>query len=309
VVSHDAYDYDEHVFIGVSKRLGTPLFINREVAEADVKVSIGKIAPHADVGYSGGAKMIMPGVSYIWSIIHHHSGSYPYSGTLENPLLEDIEECGRMAGLDYIVNVVYNSKDEVLKAFSGHPVKAQRKGVEFGDFNVWGAKTGEKADIVVASPGVGNDEYFMEAMNCLRAVDKCLKEEGTIIVAASCSRGWSRKEYLESGWEVSEDVLDYDYPGLWRLMATRAWHEPHRQFQALVYYVQHVAKTCFEKDVVLAGAKDFCSEYAEKLNIKFDESIQEAVNYAIKKHGENSKIIVIPDSFTLPLERFHKTYD
>ncbi|MCX5824662.1 MAG: lactate racemase domain-containing protein [Deltaproteobacteria bacterium] len=80
VSTHDAYDYNKLKFVGVTNCLGTPLFINKKVAESDIKIAIGRIAPHGDVGYSGGAKMIMPGVAGIWSIIHNHTGSYPRRG-------------------------------------------------------------------------------------------------------------------------------------------------------------------------------------------------------------------------------------
>ena len=306
VISHDAYDTGKLTFIGVSKGLGTPLFINKTVAEADIKVSIGRIVPHDDVGYSGGGKMIMPGVSDVWSIIHNHSGSHPHQGILNNPLREDIDECGRMAGLDFILNVVHNSREEVLKAFAGDPVEAFLKGVEFGDREVWGAGIEDDADIVIASPGINEDHYFLSAMGCLGVANRCLKKDGTIIVVASCSRGWDEDRYVESSWGPPEDLLEYDYSDLLRLVMSSAWHEPKRQFQALIYYVQHLAKTCFEKNVVLAGAKGFNKKYTERINIKFDESVNNAVNDAIRKYGERAKVIVLTDAFTLPLKQFHQ---
>lgn len=306
IILHDAYDYEKLEFLGVSERFNTPLFINKHVAEADFKISIGRIVPHVDVGYSGGAKMIMPGVADIWGIIHNHSGSFPHIGTLRNPLREDIDECGQMAGLDFILNVVHNSKKKILKAFAGDPVQAHRKGVEFGDQEVWGAKITEKAEIVIISPGLNNDAYFMEATHCLDLANKCLAKGGTIILVASCSRGWSKPQFLKSGWGASQELLEYDYPELLRLVSSRAWHKPTRQFQALVYYVQHVAKTCFEKDVVLVGSKGFSKKNAQRLGIRCYESIDSAINNALKKHGEQSKAILIPNLFTLPLKHFHK---
>jgi len=307
IISHDAYDYQSMEFLGVTERLGTPLFVDKYVAEADVKISIGRIAPHADVGYSGGAKMIMPGVASIWEIIHNHSGSFFYNiGTLENPLREDIDECGRIAGLDFILNIVCNSRKEVLKAFAGDPIRAHQKGVEFGDKEVWGAKISDKADIVIISPGLNNDHYFMDTMSCLDVANKSLKKDGTIIVVSSCKRGWSRNEDLESGWGTSEELLAYDYPELLRLVSSRAWHEPSRQFQALVYYVQHVAKICFEKEVILVGAKAFSSKAAQKLGMRCDASIEGAIASTLRKYGSHSKVIIIPDFFTLPLKHFHE---
>ena len=306
VVSHDAYDYTKMKYMGETKRLNTPFFLNKLVAEADFKVAIGRIAPHGDAGYSGGSKMIMPGVSSIWNVIHHHSGSFPYKGILHNPLREDIEECGRMAGLDFIVNVITNSEDKVTQVFAGAPLKAHRSGVEYGDRNVWGAKIGRLADIVITSPGETNDEYFMGSMRCLGVALRAVKDSGTIIVAAACSKGWSKKELLDLRWHPTPDLLEYDYPGLLRLVMSRAWHEPDRQFQALVYYVHHIARTCFMNDVCIAGATGFTKEDAEKLEMKYYNSIEEALKYALKKHGKESKVTVIPHYFVLPLKQIHR---
>lgn len=306
VISHDAYDYDGLNFIGVTDRLGTPLVINKYVAEADVKVALGRIVPHCDVGYSGGAKMIMPGVADIWGIIHNHSGSYPHIGTLANPLREDIDECGQMAGLDFIVNVVPNSKDEVIRAFAGNPLKAQRKGVEFGDKEVWGAKFSKKADIVITSPGLNNDGYFMSSTQCLELASRCLKKDGTIILVASCNQGWARDDYLESGWRVKKNLLSYSYPELLRLVVSRAWHGPYQQFQALVYFAQHVSKICYEKNVILVGSTELHKEETQKLGISFEQSLDRAVKKAVEEHSEEVGVIVIPNTFTLPLENYHK---
>jgi len=306
IVSHNAYDQEKLKFIGVTKSLGTPLFINQSVAESDVKVSIGRIAPHGDVGYSGGSKMIMPGVASVWTIIHNHSGSVPHSGILGNSLREDIDECGRMAGLDFIVNVVYNSDEEVIQAFAGDPIEAHHRGVEFGDKEVWGAKIADTADIVIASPGLRKEGFFLSSMKSLGVADRCLKKGGTIIVVASCVGDWSEEAYVDSGWSVPKDMLEHGYPELLRLLASRAWHEPHRQFQALVYYVQHIVKTCMDKHVVLAGSKGFSREDAQKINIHFEESIDDALRDSIKRYGPKAKVIVVPDSFILPLKSFYR---
>lgn len=306
VISHNAYDEEALLFLGETRCLKTPLFVNKVVMECDIRIAIGRIAPHAEVGYSGGAKMIMPGVASIWSVIHHHSGSYPHRGILANPLRRDIDECGRMARLDFIVNVVSNSKEEVVGVFAGDPVLAFREGVRYGDRKVWGSQVERKADIVLVSPGLHKDSYLLPAMRGLGVTLRCLKRGGTIIVAASCSGGWSEPSFLERGWHPGRDLLEYDYPSLLRLVASRTWYEPNRQFQALVYYVHHIARTCFRNHVILAGSKDFSKEDARKLNMQIEETLQSGVNAALERHGKKARIIVIPDAFILPLRRTNR---
>jgi nickel-dependent lactate racemase len=303
VISHDAYDEGTLLFLGETKCLKTPLFVNKVVMEKDIRIAIGRIAPHGEVGYSGGAKMIMPGVSSIWSVMHHHSGSYPRRGVLANPLRRDIDECGRMARLDFIVNVVSNSKEEVVRVFAGDPVLSFREGVSYGDREVWGSQVERTADIVLVSPGLHKDSYFIPSMRVLGVALRCLKRGGTVIVASSCHGGWSEPSFLERGWHPTRDLLEYDYPSLLRLVASRTWHEPHRQFQALVYYVHHIARTCFRNHVILAGSKGFSKDDARKLQIQVEGTLQNGVNAALERQGKKARIIVIPDAFTLPLPR------
>jgi nickel-dependent lactate racemase len=304
VISHDAYDLKKLKFIGITQTLGTPLFINKAVAEADVKVAVGRIAPHGDMGYSGGYKMIMAGVSGIWSIIHNHTGSLSRRGVLNNPIREDADECGKMAGLNFILNVVYNSRGQTVHAFAGDPDKARLAAIKYGDRYVWGAKKPELAEIVLASPGLRRGDYFMASMGGLGVALTCLKEGGTMILAASCRQGWTTPEYLNSGWHVSRDLLQYDYPELQWLLASKAYNQPKFQFQALVYYVNHIVKNCQEHFVGLAGAKGVDPKELKNIGIHFFESIDSALKYAVEKNGTKARITVIPDNFILPLNSF-----
>lgn len=301
VVSHNAYDPGGLIFLGVSRTLSTPLFINQAVAAADVKIAVGTISPHGDVGYSGGAKAILPGVADVWSIIHHHTGSFPRRGLLDNRLRADIEECGTLAGLDFIVNVVCNSRGEVVRAFAGAPTQAHRKAVGFGDDEIWGAQIPGPADIVIASPGAPTEGYFMPSMRSLGIAHLCLQKSGTIIVVASCAQGWSLREYLDYGWHVPQDILQNDYAQLWRLMVSRAWHEPRRQFQALVYFVQHVAKTCAEKRVRMVGATILSEDEAKRLNLSVYKDLGKAVQDAVYEQGDGARVLIVSDCFTVPL--------
>jgi hypothetical protein len=88
-------------------------------------------------------------------------------------------------------------------------------------------------------------------------------------------------------------------------MVTRAWHEPYKQFQALVYYVQHIAKTCHEKNVILAGARGVSAEEMRKLNLKFYDDPAQAVEKTVARYGPQARAFVVPNSFTLPLRHFH----
>lgn len=301
VLSHDAYAEDQHVFVGFTRTLGTPILINRQVVEADIKVAVGRIAPHRECGYSGGSKMLVPGVAAIQTIMHNHACSLPRLGVYGNPVREDIDESSRIAGLNFVVNVVCNSRNEIVGAVAGDPIQAHQAGIQFGDREVWGAANRDSADIVVASPGMNKDRYFYTSLRCLHNAHRCLRKEGTVILITSCGGGWTDPKYLERKWQVSGDILDYSADELIRLVECREWCTPERQFQALVFFVQNIYRLCREMHVCIAGGSDVSRNYAEKLGLLWCSSVEEALEEAIGHHTPKARITVIPDYFITPI--------
>lgn len=153
VVTNDGYNWDKQQFIGFSN-FGTPLWINKEVANADYKVAIGRICPHSDPGYEGGGKIIVPGVASMETVVQNHRMNCSPSGgagTLdENPTRRDMDELGKMAKLDFILNMISKpgrgaGTDKMWNnGFAGDSILAHRCGIEFGDKTVWGAEIGKK---------------------------------------------------------------------------------------------------------------------------------------------------------------------
>ncbi len=133
VYNHNCYE--NCVEVGTTSR-GTPVKINREVAEADLKIGIGCVTAHAQVGFSGGGKIILPGVAHIDSIAHYHldvQQSAPETTGLgrwdENVMRFDIEEAARLVGLDFKVDVVVNELGEATHAFAGEFLAAHAQAV------------------------------------------------------------------------------------------------------------------------------------------------------------------------------------
>ena len=129
-------DPDDCVRLGTTDA-GTPVDIFRPVAEADRVICLANIEYHYFAGYSGGAKSIMPGVSTRDAIqCNHRMMVRPeaHAGKLDgNPIREDIEQAGRILGIDYIVNVVLDEHKNIVHAVAGDAVKAHRAGCAFLD--------------------------------------------------------------------------------------------------------------------------------------------------------------------------------
>jgi len=133
VYNHNCYEHC--VEIGTT-RYGTKLAVNREVMSADLKIGIGCVTAHAQTGFSGGGKIILPGVSHIDSIAHYHidvQNQAPQTTGLgrfdDNVMRLNFDEAARMAGLDFKIDVVVNERCEATHLFAGDFLEAHRRAV------------------------------------------------------------------------------------------------------------------------------------------------------------------------------------
>jgi nickel-dependent lactate racemase len=133
VYNHNCYE--NCVYVGTTSR-GTRLAVNRGVMSADLKIAIGCVTAHPDVGFSGGGKAILPGVAHIDSITHLHlevpkdaPGSIGLGAFDRNVMRLDIEEAARMAGLDLGIDVIVNDRGAISGVFAGDFIDAHERAV------------------------------------------------------------------------------------------------------------------------------------------------------------------------------------
>ena len=193
-------DPDDCISFGTTS-YGTPVEITRAVAEADRRICLGNIEYHYFAGYSGGAKALMPGCSTRAAIQANHSRMVLpecCAGSLENnPLRLDIEEAGRMVGIDFILNVVLSEHKEILKAVAGDPVLAHREGCAFLD-QLYRIELPEAADIVLVSQGgAPKDLNLYQTQKALDNAKHAVKDGGVIILIGSCREGLGEKTFEE----------------------------------------------------------------------------------------------------------------
>jgi hypothetical protein len=204
-ISHDAGDHALLNFVGVTD-LGTPMWVNRYVAEADFRVAIGRIAPHEAYGYEGGYKMIVPGVASFETILRDHSMNFSrlcVPGVHGNPSRREADSIGASVGIDFVVNIVVNSKSEPVRAFAGKVEMVHPQGIQFGDKEVWGAMTPWKSDVTVVTLGPGEilrDEMPAEV---LRRASVVTRETGTVILESKVDRPY----VVKFGDGVADDEI------------------------------------------------------------------------------------------------------
>ena len=190
---------------------GNPIEINAEVMSHPLKIAIGSILPHPQFGFGGGAKIILPGVAGIRSIVYNHGilGGWGYAQKFrelhptctmaygrvneENVLRRDAEEAARMVGLDFIVNVLVNTKRDSTHLFAGAVVEAQRKGVEVAREH-YSTQVEFDFDVVVANAHSKASEAAIATWTTI-----CLKEGGTLVLICN-AKGGQVSHYVHGRW-------------------------------------------------------------------------------------------------------------
>jgi nickel-dependent lactate racemase len=200
VEDHHGTRLDEHTLVGTSTR-GIPGWIDTRYVRADLKIATGLIEPHLMAGYSGGRKLICPGVAALETVKRWHGPElleHPRAdcGILDgNPVHEQNTEIARMAGCDFIVNVTLDSQRRVTSVVAGDMERAFLEGVKLVD-QFCRAPVARPVEIVVtSSAGYPLDTTFYQAVKGLTGCLPIVKQGGTIIMAASLSEGLGSAEF------------------------------------------------------------------------------------------------------------------
>ncbi|HWQ48478.1 MAG TPA: nickel-dependent lactate racemase [Methanosarcina sp.] len=179
---------------------GTPAEVFEKVVDSDVIISTGTLEFHYYGGYSGGGKSILPGVSSEKSILSYHSfysklfEGDPLSGRTDSPARQNIEEAAGITGLDFILNVVLNSKKEIVAAVAGDFIEAHRRGVKVVD-SMYKVPVEPADAVIVSCGGFPKDINLFQATKSLENAVFAVKKGGSIVLVAECTEGIGDKVY------------------------------------------------------------------------------------------------------------------
>jgi lactate racemase len=200
IISHNCDEESNLTFKGTTSR-GTPVFINSIFDRAEIKIVVGDIEPHHFAGFSGGYKSASIGVCGRQTInVNHAFLQDPKScvGRYEdNPLRQDIEEIGRLIGVDLALNAILNEKKEILHVFFGSPMDVIAKGIKVIRENEL-TLIDEPYDLVIASAGgYPKDINLYQAQKALTHASLFCKDGGMVFLAAECVEGVGSQGYLD----------------------------------------------------------------------------------------------------------------
>jgi len=194
VENHFGRELSQHTFLGRTPR-GVPAWIDSRYVHADLKITTGLIEPHFMAGFSGGRKLICPGLAALETIRVWHGPDFlehpnARSGCLAgNPVHEENTQVARMAGCDFIVNVVLDSQRRILSVVAGDMEAAFCRGAALAECVVTDTVP-QPVDIVITTgAGYPLDATFYQSVKGMAAALPIVKPGGTVILAAEISEG------------------------------------------------------------------------------------------------------------------------
>ena len=200
VVNHDARDLSSHRHLG-STRSGTPVYIDERFAGADLHITLGFIEPHLMLGYSGGRKLIAPGLAAQETIKVLHSPKFMRDAravegsTEDNPLHRELLEIARMARHDFMLDVALARDRSIAGVFAGDAERAHRSGVEFVS-RVLLETLDEPVDAAItSSAGYPLDLTYYQCIKGVTAASHIVKRGGSILLVAACTEGAGAPEF------------------------------------------------------------------------------------------------------------------
>jgi nickel-dependent lactate racemase len=293
IENHHGKVLGEHEYLGITPN-GVPVYLDRRYVRADLKITTGLIEPHLMAGYSGGRKVICPGIAGLETVKVWHGPRFlehPRAdcGIVEgNPVHEENTRIAQMAGCDFIVNVCLDGQRRVTWVGAGDMIRAWEEGVRFVE-GVVKVPVPELLDVVVTScAGYPLDTTWYQAVKGLTGALPIVKQGGTIILAASLSDGLGSPEF--------QRVLA-ENPDL-KLFKQRILGKDY--FVMDQWQVEELAKVV-ERCRVKVVSDGLPTETLRRCYVEPAATVEQAVADCLAEYGPRARIGVIPKGpYVLP---------
>jgi nickel-dependent lactate racemase len=289
-ISHDCKAKDL-TYLGRTKKTLTKVYVNKVFSEANIRILANEIELHYYAGYGGGRKSVLPAICGEETIHHNHAmilQPKARTGVLDgNPVHEDMIEAAELAQPHFIVNIVTNSKKELVQAFAGDYRQAFLEGVKLVD-EMYKVPIEKRADIVIVS--AGGHPHDIDLYQAHKGVDNALeavKRGGVIICIAECPEGHGNQVFYE--WMTKFKEL--------KDMET----EIKRHFQLGGHKAYYLLKTLQKVQVILVSTMP--EYYASGVfRLRSARAVNDALKEAFEIAGKDAKVWVMPHgNVTLPV--------
>ena len=283
IVHHVATDPATLVHLGATAE-GMVVEINKDFAEADLKITTGAIIPHQLAGFSGGRKSVIPGISGLAGLVAHHSFPIrPKDSSMgwmdNNPFHEQAVAGARLAGVDFIINSVENASRGIVLAVAGDLDLAHRAGVDMCR-KIWTVSIPAKADVVVVSPGgYPRDFDLHQAQKAIGCAEVVCRVGGRIIMCAEARDGIAKCGKTMQAAKDPQEIID--------------------KFTEHGYAADSVSKAylwcrAVQRFSLVVTNSMVSREDLTKMFLECEETLEQAISKALHDYGKDATFLAMP---------------
>ncbi len=287
IVNHDACDTSALTLVGPSTS-ALPVWLNREWMEADVRITTGFVEPHFFAGFSGGPKMVAPGLAGLSTTMVLHDArriGHPkatWGVTEGNPIHDDVRDIAHRTGVDFAFDVTLNGNKEITAAFAGELLAEHRAACANSRREAMREVPARFDVVVTTNSGFPLDQNLYQTVKGISAASEIVKDGGVILCASECRDGLpDHGTYIDLlGRGASPDEL-------LAMICEPGFAEPDQwqvQIQAqILKRVRVLVKTSFLSPEVIRAA------HYEPM-----ENVSEAARAALADAGSGARLCVLP---------------
>jgi nickel-dependent lactate racemase len=297
IFNHDARDDEMHVELGTTPR-GTRVLLDRRFVEADLRIVVGLVEPHFMAGYSGGRKIITPGVAHKETITHLHTARFledPASANcvLEgNPLHEEQVHVVKMLGGALAINTVLDENRRLAFVNFGEVVQSHLAAVEFMRPYAEVPVHRRFRTVVTTSAGYPLDRTYYQTVKGMVSPLDILVPGGDLFIVSRCDEGMGSPEYIDAQRRLvqlgPDGFMEELYP---------------KQYALVDEWQTEMQVKAMRRGKIHLYTEGLTPEERRLTGVNVIESLQEALAKAVEERGDG-RLAVIPEGpYVIPVYR------
>ncbi len=279
---HDSDKQDQLSFLG-SLRSGTPLYLNRAVVESNLVIIESTVEPHFFAGFTGGSKVILPGVAGTETILRNHSWQNiddPRSryGIIDNPIRADADEALRFLKSTFALNVVLDSEKRMVYATAGDPVASFNVAAEIVAVHSKILIKRRPDVVITTNGGYPLDRNVYQCVKGIAVPEEILHADSRVVMVGECADGIVHDEFRKillggSPKDIYEKLKVSDLP------ARDQWE------------AQVLCRILRRNSVWFVTEKELSSDI-ESMHMHYASTVEQALDSAGVSRGE--RVLVVP---------------
>ena len=295
VENHFARDDDAHVDLGPTGR-GTPAKIDRRFVDADLRIVSGLIEPHFMAGWSGGRKVVAPGIAHHETIRTFHSARFmedPLAvqcNLVGNPLHEEQLEIVKKIGDIYAINTILDEDRDLVYVNFGEVIASHAAAVEFITESTAIKVPRRFKTVVTSSAGYPLDKTYYQTVKGMVTPMDILAPGGTLIIASECSEGFGSEEFRDAQTRMVELGPD-------RFLATLK----AKSFAEIDEWQTEMQLKPMRLGSIQLYTTGLTSEERRITGVELVDSLDEAISASIARQGDAAVAFIPEGPYVVPV--------